>query len=130
MHTYVNLYYHCLHSTVPIPSISVNVLNNQTVGQSLTLECNVTTVRGITSRVDIVWSGNGSEINTTRGVNVSLVRDNSISFRDLYTIPQLSTTDENKEYQCEALFNTHLSVTATSRVILNVTGKAYYYYYT
>jgi len=32
--------------------------NIQTVGQSLTLECSVTAVRGITSRVDIVWKNN------------------------------------------------------------------------
>ena len=34
--------------------------NTQTVGQSLTLQCEVTTVRGITSRVDIVWSSDGT----------------------------------------------------------------------
>ena len=34
----------------------MTVLNNQQVGDPLLLECNVTTVRGITSSVDIVWS--------------------------------------------------------------------------
>ena len=46
--------------SVPIPTVSVTALNTQTVGQSLTLQCEVTTVRGITSRVDIVWSSGGS----------------------------------------------------------------------
>ena len=108
---------------MPNPSVNVNILNNQTVGQPLMLKCNVTAVRGITSRVDIVWNSDGSELNTIRGVNISLVRDDSVSFTDTYTIPQLSTTDENKEYQCEIIVNTHSSIATTGRVILNVSGK-------
>ena len=46
-------YYYVL---VPPPTVLVTAPNNQTVGQSLSLQCEVTTVRGITSRVDIVWS--------------------------------------------------------------------------
>ena len=96
------------------------------------LECDVTTVRGITSRVDIMWSSDGEELHTIRGVNVSLVRDNSLSLMDTYTIPQLSIADENKEYQCEVSINAQSLVTATGRVILNVTGKhvVMYHYYT
>ena len=107
---------------MPIPSVSINIRNSQTVGQSLMLKCIATTVRGITSRVDIVWSSDGSELNTIRGVNDSLVRDNLV-FTNTYTIPQLSTTDENKEYQCEVSINAQSAVTANSSVLLNVTGK-------
>ena len=45
---------------VPTSTVSVTAPNTQTVGQSLTLQCEVTTVRGITSRVDIVWSSDGT----------------------------------------------------------------------
>ena len=112
-----------IYTIVPTPSVAVNIMNNQTVGRSLILECDLTIVKGITSRVDIVWSSNGVELNTIRGVNVTLVRDNSVSFTDTYTISQLSTTDENKEYQCEVSIDAQSPVTATGRVILNVTGK-------
>ena len=50
MHS-INLFY-----AVPTPTMSVTVLNTQIVGQSVTLQCEVTTVRDITSRMDIVWS--------------------------------------------------------------------------
>ena len=108
---------------MPIPSVAVNIINNQTVGLSLILECHVITVRGITSRVDIMWSSDGLELNIIRGVNISLVRDHSISFIDTYTIPKLSTADENKEYQCEVSINAQSPVIATGGVTLNVTGK-------
>jgi len=42
---------------LPTPSLLVTALNNQQVGDPLLLKCNVTTVRGITSSVDIVWCG-------------------------------------------------------------------------
>ena len=44
-------------------------------------------------------------------------------FTDTYIIPQLSTADENKEYQCEVFIDTESPVIATGNVILNVTGK-------
>ena len=47
---------------VPTPTVSVTAPKNQMVGQSLIVQCEVTTVRGITSRVDIVWSSDGTEL--------------------------------------------------------------------
>ena len=108
---------------MPVPSVTVNILNNQTVGQSLTLECSITTVRGITSRVDVVWSSNGIELNTIKGVNISSLINDSLLLTDTYIIPQLSTADENKEYLCEISLDTEPLVNATSSVVLNVTGK-------
>ena len=109
--------------TVPVPSAIVNILNNQTVGQSLTLECIITTVRGITSRVDVVWSSNGSELNAVKGVNISSSTNDSLILTNTYIIPQLSTADESKEYLCEISLDTEPLVTATSSVVLHVTGK-------
>ena len=108
---------------MPIPSVTINVLNNQTVGQPLILECDVTAVRGITSRVDIVWINNGSIISITENVNGSLVMNDVVLFTTTYNIPQLSTANENDEYQCEVSIDTDLPVIATESVILNVTGK-------
>ena len=112
---------------MPIPSVTVNILNNQTVGQSLILKCSATTVRGITSRVDIMWSRNGLELNTIRGVNSSII-DDSESFTDTYTIQQLNTADENREYQCEVSINIESPVKATGSVALNVTGMFIFLY--
>ena len=103
--------------------MTVNILNNQTVGQALILKCDVTTVRGITSRVDIVWSSNVSKLNSIKGVNISSVTNDSVLFTDTYVFPQLSTADENRECQCQVSIDTESPVMATDVVILNVTGK-------
>ena len=89
----------------------------------LMMKCDVTAVRGITSRVDIVWSSNGSELKSIKGANVSLVTDNWVLFTSTYVIPQLSTKDEGRECQCEIVIDTNSSVMAADVVTLNVTGK-------
>ena len=89
--------------TVPTPNVTVTALNTQTVGQSLTLECNVTTVRGITSRVSITWSSNDTELNERSFIPTP---DNSGVYTSTYTIPQLSLTHNDTEYQCVAMIST------------------------
>ena len=108
---------------VPTPSININILNNQTVGQSLTLENTVTTAKGITSRVDIVWSSNESILKRIEGFNHTSTSNNSVIYTDIYTIPQLSTADEGRNLQCDIYINGILLVTASDSVTLNVTGK-------
>ena len=96
--------------------------NTQTVSQSLTLQCEVTTVRGITSRVDIVWSSDGTELNKTDDISSNMM-DNSLVYTDSYTISQLNTTDDGRVIQCEVVINTSPSVMASDSITLNVTGK-------
>ena len=98
-------------------------MNDQTVGQSLTLESTVTTVRGITSRVDIVWSSNGLMLKRIEGFNHTSTSNNSVVYTDMYTIPQLNTSDEGRNLQCDIYINGILLVTASDSVTLNVTGK-------
>ena len=109
---------------VPTPTVSVTAPNNQTVGDSLALQCEVTTVRGITSRVDIVWSSGGTELDRMDGVS-STTRGNSLVYTDSYTISQLGTTDEGRMIQCEAVINASPSVMASDSVTLDVTGELY-----
>ena len=82
----------------------------------------MTTVRGITSRVDIMWSSDGEELQRINGtkLNASLY-DNSTMYKSYYTIPQLSTTDDGRVYQCEVVINTSPPVMATGSVTLDVT---------
>jgi len=82
----------------------------------------VTTVRGITSRVDIVWNIDGTEIERMEGVNISSTADNSVVYTDTYNISQLSTTDDGREYQCEVVINTSPLVMANDSVTLDVMG--------
>ena len=91
------------------------------MGQSLTLQCEVTTVRGITSKVDIVWSSNDivlRRINDT----IATTMDNSLVYTDSYNISQLSTTDDGRVIQCEVVINASPPVMATDSITLNVMG--------
>ena len=106
---------------VPTPTVSVTAPNTQTVGQSLTLQCEVTTVRGITSRVDIVWSSDGTELQRTNGTTVTTM-GNSLVYTNSYTISQLSTTDEGRVIQCEVMINSSLPVMVNNSVTLDVMG--------
>ena len=112
----------CVFTTVPIPDVTVTPLNNHTVGQSLTLECNVTTVRGITSRVDIIWSSNGRELERMEGVNVSSTTDNSVVYTDTYIISQLNTTHDDDRFHCEAVINTSPLVMSNDSAKLDAMG--------
>ena len=93
------------------------------MGQSLKLNCNVTAVRGITSRVDIVWSSEGLELQRTNEVNVSSMTSYLVLYTNSYNILQLSTADEDKTYECTILIISTLPVMATNNITLNVTGK-------
>ena len=96
----------------------------QTVGQSLTLQCEVTTVRDIISRVDIVWSSDGTVLRRMNDVS-STTMDNSLVYTDSYNISQLSTTDDGRVIQCEVVINTSPSVMASDSITLDVTGEYY-----
>ena len=109
---------------MPTPTVNVTARNAQTVGQSLTLQCEVTTVRGITSRVEIVWSDNTTVLERVDNVSLT-VMNNSLVYTDHYTFLQLlSTSDDDRMIQCKVLINTNTSVIeAFGNITLNVTGK-------
>lgn len=117
---YININFYVV---VPTPLVTVNIIEDQIVGQSLTLTCVVTTVRGVTSRVDILWSIDGLELKETEGVNVSSLTSSSVLYTDLYNITQLSTADEDRTYKCTSVVTTLSPVMATGNVTLNVTGE-------
>ena len=104
----------------------MTALDTQIVGQSLTLQCEVTTVRGITSRVDIVWSSDGTELERMNNV-LSTTMENSLVYTDSYTISQLNTTDDGRVIQCEVVINASSSVMTSDNITLDVTGKDYIY---
>ena len=108
--------------SVPTPTVSVTALNTQTVGQSLTLQCEVTTVRGITSSVDIVWSSGGTELERMNDVSSTMTSD-SLVYTDSYDIPLLTTSDDDKMIQCRGVINVDSPVFASDSLALDVTGK-------
>ena len=96
------------------------------VGQSLTLESTITTVRGITSRVDIAWSSNGVELKRINNTNMSLTVNDSELYEDTFNIPLLSTSDDGRVFQCEIIIiNASSIIVATSNITLDLTGMCY-----
>ena len=94
------------------------------MGQSLTLESTITTVRGITSRVDIVWSSNGVELKRITNANTSLIINDSELYKDTFNITLLSTSDDGRVFQCKMVIMTTPSVIFTTNdVTLDVIGK-------
>ena len=108
--------------TVPQPIVTVTAPDIQLEGQPLTLQCEVTTVRGITSEVDIVWSIGGIVLLREQDVSPTLM-DNSMVYTDSYTISSLTSMDVNRIVQCEAVIKAPDEVTASDSVTLNVISK-------
>ena len=99
----------------------VTAPNTQTVGQPLTLTCNVTTVRGITSEVDIVWRREGNTLNRSNNVTQTLL-DSSLLYTDTYIISPLSTDDDGQEYECSVVIHTFPVAMVNNSLLLDVAG--------
>ena len=106
---------------VPTPTVSVDVPTNQTVGQSLTLQYTVTMVRGITSRMVIMWSREGRRFNITR-VTDTTTMGTLVVYRGFYTILQLSTSDDGIMYEYRLVVR-NSRVETNGAIRLNVTGR-------
>ena len=82
----------------------------------------MTTVRGITSRVDIVWSSERLEVEKIEEVNVTYTSSGSAVYKTTYTIPLLSTTDDGRVYQCDVVINTSPIIFGSSNITVDITG--------
>ena len=113
----------CILYLVPTPdSVDLTVASTQTVGQPLVLQCDVTTVRGITSRVDIALSSNGSELERIEGASVNFTSDGLDIYTVFYDAIQLNTSDDGRVFRCELIVNTSPPLMADDSITLNVTG--------
>ena len=91
------------------------------VGQPFSLECIITTARGINSLVNIIWSkGNDELVQKRENANASLTMFSSVLYRDYLNISQLTTDDDNETYRCEVMIN---AVMANDSYTLHVIGK-------
>ena len=79
-------------------------------------------MRGISSRVDIVWTSDGTELERMNNMS-SNTTGNSLVYTDSYTISQLSTTDDDRVIKCEVVINASPSVMASNSITLDVNGE-------
>ena len=100
----------------------MTALSDQTVGQSLKLRCEVTTVRGITSRVDIAWNSNGTVLRRINDTTATAMGNSSV-FRESYVISVLTTSYNARMFECEVVINANPPTTVSDNIILNVNGE-------
>ena len=118
------LYLLIFNVVVPTPSVIVTAPNTQIVGQPLTLTCNVTTVRGITSRVEIVWSRGNNNERTTES-SIPTTTDSSLIYLDTYSISSLRTEDDSRLYECRVVIHTSPVIMVNDTTRLDVTGMCF-----
>ena len=108
--------------TVPIPTVTVTLLNRRLDSSSPPmLQCEVTTVRGINSTVDIVWS-NGTELDRVRATPMTM--NNLSIYVVTYTIAQQLTIElDGAVYSCEAVINSDPVVRTNNTITLDVIGE-------
>ena len=107
---------------VSTPYVTITAPDIQTVGQSLTLECSATDMRGITSTADIIWSSDNVILMRRNKTSPIITDSGLLLYADTYSISQLNTTDDGREYQCEVVIHTSPLVMATGNITLDVMG--------
>ena len=108
---------------VPVPTVMVLEPTYQTVGRRLTLWCEVTALRGITSRVDIVWRSGGTVLERLTDLDSIPENTNTVVYRGSYMLQPLSRNDTGRVFQCEVIIDTSSPIMADDTFTLNVTGK-------
>ena len=100
----------------------VATLSEQIVGQSLMLECAMSTPRGISSTVDVVWSRDGVDLDFIENISSNFSSPEVVVYTNIYTIPLLGTYDDDIVYECEVIINSSPILKITNDVLVNVTG--------
>ena len=97
----------------------------QHIGNPLSLRCAVTTVRGITNGVNIVWKVNNTVIIERYNGNVTEEETSYVYYYNADT--NLTVNDNNTVYQCQVIINSSPLISSTDNLTLNIIGKRHLY---
>ena len=93
----------------PSAIVEVTTEDNIALGESITLECNATVVRGVTSNLDFQWfvTNNGFVRRLVRSMTNVTGNPNNIStiYRDFLDLPALNASNRGDIYTCEVKIN-------------------------
>ena len=106
----------------PIVSVEIMAASILSIGQPLVLQCNATTVRGITSTVDIIWTTGNTQVRRVNNVTASSNINSSSIYNDSFIIPSLNLSDIGSVYECEVLINSVLPITAKTDFTVPIPG--------
>jgi len=101
---------------VPVPNVSVTALN-QSIGNQLSLKCDVSTVKGITSSVDIVWMANDVEMERYNG-NITEDKTSYVYYYNANTL--LTVNENNTVYKCQVVVNTNPSMNSSDSFTFSI----------
>ena len=118
-----------MYTCIIVTDVRVTAVGDQTVGDPLSLRCDVTAIFYI-SNVDIIWKINGVEVNRTNNVEKDPMSIASLTvYTDYYNSTQLlQLSDNNTIYQCQAVIQPQfyplsLEMAASDNFSLIVKGK-------
>ena len=100
----------------------VTTLSKQIVGQPLMLQCVMSTPRGINSRVDIMWTRDGVEVERVNDVSSNFSSAEVVVYTNIYTIPLLGTNDDDVVYECEVIIDLSPLLRIEDSIALDVEG--------
>ena len=81
-------------------------LTTPTLNEQLTMQCEATVTRGVTSPVDIIWyRNNGTEMLRRVDGASNTSRGDMLVFTDNYTTPILTEDDNGMMYRCTVSIN-------------------------
>ena len=103
-------------------NVMMTTLSEQIVGQPLMLECAMSTPKGISSRVDVVWSRDGVEVESINDITSNFSSPEVVVYTNIYTIPLLSTYDDDTVYKCEVIINSNPLFRIRDNETLDVIG--------
>ena len=102
----------------PIIGIKLTADSTVAINQPLILQCAATIVKGINSRVDIIWTTEDTQFrrvnNVTAISNIDATSINASVYNDSFIIPLLNISNIGNIYQCEVIVNSILPTTAKS----------------
>ena len=105
----------------PIIDTQITTVSIPTIDQPLILQCSATTVRGITSRVDIIWSIGNRQVRRINNVTASSFITSAV-YNDTFIIPSFNISDIGDTYQCEVLINSVLPTRSEANFTIPIPG--------
>ena len=118
-----------IYYVVPISLVQITIFDNETlgltnlaIGDPLTLDFTVTTVRGISSSVNIVWTTGDIELRRVDNITADVVNDSAI-YTDSFEIPSLSAIDNGREYQCTVMINAKQPIYSNDKITVVLNGE-------
>ena len=108
-----------------VPRLTVNVTTKDQSDD--VLECNATTVRGVTSSATLIWKSNDREVDRADVSGTPM--DNSVVFTHYHNIlGELIST--STVYKCYVEINTQSKVNATGEIVISKSFNMCIYFYT